>query len=74
MQMMTGDDSKTEEDMKDLERILGMIGRASERKMVDQSVVLNGPSGMQEKLERAKQRQLQQVTGLFLGIVIRSSS
>ncbi|TBU28039.1 HECT-like ubiquitin-conjugating enzyme-binding-domain-containing protein [Dichomitus squalens] len=38
----------------ELERMVELIGRASERKLVDQAVVLDG--GMEAKLERARQR------------------
>ncbi|EIN08486.1 hypothetical protein PUNSTDRAFT_87923 [Punctularia strigosozonata HHB-11173 SS5] len=59
---MMGEDAgaKNEEDIQDLQRLLDMLGRASERKLVDQAVVLKGPGGMEAQLERSKQRALQQ--------------
>ncbi|KAJ6612696.1 HECT-like ubiquitin-conjugating enzyme-binding-domain-containing protein [Mycena sp. CBHHK59/15] len=43
-----------ESDARDLENILELIGKASERSIKDQSVVLEG--GMKTRLERARQR------------------
>jgi ubiquitin-protein ligase E3 D len=48
------------DDAKDLERILTMISKASDRKMVNQSVVLEG--GMAERLERAREREAARVS------------
>ncbi|KAF9009979.1 HECT-like ubiquitin-conjugating enzyme-binding-domain-containing protein [Cyathus striatus] len=42
------------EDVKELENILDLLGKASERTMTDQSVVLDG--GMQSRLEKARLR------------------
>jgi ubiquitin-protein ligase E3 D len=46
-------------DVRELENIINLIGRASDRKMVDQAVVLEG--GMQARLEKARQRDLKKV-------------
>lgn len=43
-----------ERDLKDLDHILEMIGKASERRLNDQSVILEG--GMGSRMERARQR------------------
>ncbi|KAF7316507.1 hypothetical protein MIND_00169900 [Mycena indigotica] len=43
-----------ENDTRDLERMLELIGKASERTLKDQSVILEG--GMKSRLERARQR------------------
>lgn len=48
------------DDVNELEKILGLIGRASERKLVDQAVVLEGGS-METRLNRAKARDLEKV-------------
>ncbi|TRM63640.1 HECT-like ubiquitin-conjugating enzyme-binding-domain-containing protein [Schizophyllum amplum] len=45
---------KEEPDMRELENILELLGKASERSLKDQSYVLE--DGMQSRLERAKQR------------------
>ncbi|CCL98723.1 uncharacterized protein FIBRA_00728 [Fibroporia radiculosa] len=42
------------DDVKDFDRIVDMIGRASDRKLVDQAVVLEG--GLKARLERAQKR------------------
>ncbi|KAI0792296.1 HECT-like ubiquitin-conjugating enzyme-binding-domain-containing protein [Abortiporus biennis] len=52
-------------DAKELERMLDMIGKASERKLVDQSVVMDGPGSMRERLERAKQKRAEFVTHIL---------
>jgi len=44
-------------DAQELERMVDLIGRASERKIPDQSVVLEG--GLQMRLERARQRDVE---------------
>src|SRR5882762_4187701 len=48
-----------ERDVKELEGILDLIGKASDRKMTDQLVVLEG--GMKARLEKARQRDLAKV-------------
>lgn len=48
-----------EQDIKELERMVAMIGRATERKLVDQSVVLEG--GMGALLEKARLRDQEKV-------------
>lgn len=58
---MTGDDK----DIKDLHQMFDLIGRASDRKLVDQSVVLDS-TGMQSKLDKAKERDNQRVRILVL--------
>ena len=49
------------DDAKELERMVDLIGRASERKIADQSFVLGG--GHKAKLERARQRDVEKVRG-----------
>lgn len=44
---------------KELERMVDLIGRASERKIADQSFILDG--GLKAKLERARQRDVEKV-------------
>ncbi|TFY68125.1 hypothetical protein EVJ58_g1211 [Rhodofomes roseus] len=44
-------------DAQELERMVDLIGRASERRITDQAVVLEG--GLQRKLEQARQRDLE---------------
>jgi hypothetical protein len=48
-----------ESDMQELESILDLIGKASDRKMIDQSVILDG--GMKARLERARKRDIEKV-------------
>jgi hypothetical protein len=48
-----------ERDVKELEGILDLIGKASDRKMTDQSVILDG--GMKARLEKARQRDIAKV-------------
>lgn len=55
-----------EQDPRDLENILELIGKASERKLTNQSVVLDG--GMSSRLERARQRDLEKVS---VGVIAR---
>ena len=43
----------------ELEKMMALIGKASERRMLDQAVVLDG--GMEAKLERARQRDQEKV-------------
>ncbi|KAJ7037956.1 HECT-like ubiquitin-conjugating enzyme-binding-domain-containing protein [Mycena alexandri] len=49
-----GKQKQKDDDTRDLENILELIGKASERTMKDQSVILDG--GMKTRLERARQR------------------
>ncbi|KAJ7461799.1 HECT-like ubiquitin-conjugating enzyme-binding-domain-containing protein [Mycena galericulata] len=49
-----GKQKEKENDTRDLENILELIGKASERTLKDQSVILDG--GMKTRLERARQR------------------
>ncbi|KAF8146961.1 HECT-like ubiquitin-conjugating enzyme-binding-domain-containing protein [Mycena galopus ATCC 62051] len=49
-----GKEKAKDPDMRDLENILELIGKASERSLKDQSVILDG--GMKTRLERAQQR------------------
>jgi hypothetical protein len=51
-----------ENDIRDLENILELIGKASERSLMDQSFVLDG--GMKTRLERARQRDVAKVRTL----------
>jgi hypothetical protein len=46
-------------EMKELDDMLQLIGRASQRRMMDQSVVLEG--GLEARLEKAKRRDIQEV-------------
>ncbi|KAJ7185451.1 HECT-like ubiquitin-conjugating enzyme-binding-domain-containing protein [Mycena filopes] len=49
-----GKQKQKDDDTRDLENILELIGKASERTLKDQSVILDG--GMKTRLERARQR------------------
>ncbi|KAF9530284.1 HECT-like ubiquitin-conjugating enzyme-binding-domain-containing protein [Crepidotus variabilis] len=49
-------DHEKQKDAKDFEKMMEMIGRASERSLKDQSVILDGERGMQKRLEKAKQK------------------
>jgi ubiquitin-protein ligase E3 D len=49
-----------ERDVEELEGILDLIGKASDRKMTDQSVVLDG--GMKARLEKVRQRDIAKVS------------
>ncbi|KAL1720518.1 HECT-like ubiquitin-conjugating enzyme-binding-domain-containing protein [Schizophyllum commune] len=49
-----GKQKEKESDIRELENILELLGKATERSLKDQSYVLEG--GMQSRLERAKQR------------------
>ncbi|KAI0760508.1 HECT-like ubiquitin-conjugating enzyme-binding-domain-containing protein [Fomes fomentarius] len=49
-----GKERAREEDESELEKMVELLGKASQRKLVDQSVVLDG--GMQAKLAQARQR------------------
>ncbi|KAJ6495343.1 HECT-like ubiquitin-conjugating enzyme-binding-domain-containing protein [Mycena sanguinolenta] len=49
-----GKEKAKDPDMRDLENLLELVGRASERTLKDQSVILDG--GMKTRLERARQR------------------
>ncbi|KAA1472522.1 hypothetical protein DENSPDRAFT_838816 [Dentipellis sp. KUC8613] len=51
------DCSKAKGKEKELDKIVEMIGKASERKLADQTVILEG--GMQAQLEKARHRDLQ---------------
>ena len=51
-----------ERDVKELEGILDLIGKASDRKMTDQLVILDG--GMKARLEKARQRDMAKVREL----------
>lgn len=59
-----GKQKERDRDVKDLENMLDLIGKASERKMNDQSVVLEG--GMKLRMERARQRDLAKVSDFYL--------
>lgn len=48
------------EEARELERLMGLIGRMEERKMVNQSVVLDGDS-MRRRMERARVRDMEKV-------------
>jgi ubiquitin-protein ligase E3 D len=50
---------RRERDVEELEGILDMIGKASDRKMTDQSVVLDG--GMKARMERVRERDIARV-------------
>ncbi|KAK2461254.1 hypothetical protein APHAL10511_006781 [Amanita phalloides] len=59
-------------DVSELENILDLIGKASERSLNDQSFVLDG--GMQKRLEKAKQREQQQREAFVAELVRHSGS
>ena len=54
----------------ELEKMVALIGKASERKMLDQAVVLDG--GMEAKLERARQRDQEKVRVISRVIVFQT--
>jgi len=56
-------------DVRELDNILDLLGKASERSLNDQSVVLEG--GMQKRLEKVKQREQQEVSCSFAGSITR---
>ncbi|KAM6503428.1 HECT-like Ubiquitin-conjugating enzyme (E2)-binding domain containing protein [Amanita muscaria] len=59
-------------DVKELEDILDLLGKASERSFHDQSFVLEG--GMQKRLEKAKQRDEEKREAFVAELVRRSGS
>lgn len=63
---------RQEDDIRDLENMLELVAKASERSLKDQSVILNG--GMQARLERARQRDqskvLQSSSDIVLELII----
>jgi hypothetical protein len=58
-QSKVSEGKQRERDVKELEDILDLIGKASDRKMTDQSVVLEG--GMKARLEKVRERDLAKV-------------
>lgn len=52
-----------ERDVRELENILELLGKATERTLKDQSVILDG--GMQSRLERARQKESAKVRSAF---------
>ncbi|KAG2008816.1 hypothetical protein CC2G_014206 [Coprinopsis cinerea AmutBmut pab1-1] len=61
-----------EKDVRELESILEMLGKASERTLKDQAVVLDG--GMQSRLERAKERDLAKRDAFVEGLLKHSDA
>ncbi|KAF8627330.1 hypothetical protein AX15_004404 [Amanita polypyramis BW_CC] len=59
-------------DVEDLEKILDLLGKASERSLHDQSFVLEG--GMQKRLEKVKQREEEEREAFVAELVRRSGS
>jgi len=57
-----GKQKQTDDDVKELENMLELINRASERKLVGQSVILDG--GMKSRLEKARMRDQAKVSKL----------
>ncbi|THV01863.1 hypothetical protein K435DRAFT_817938 [Dendrothele bispora CBS 962.96] len=51
---VAGKQKQTDEDVRDLENMFNLINKASERKLVGQSVILDG--GMKSRLEKARMR------------------
>ena len=56
-------------DVGELENILDLLGKASERSMHEQTFVLEG--GMQKRLEKVKQREQEQVSFSFATSITR---
>ena len=56
-------------DVRELENIFDLLGKASERTLNDQSFVLEG--GMQKRLEKVKQREQREVSCLLTGTITR---
>jgi hypothetical protein len=56
-----------ERDVEELENILDLIGKASERKMADQMVVLEG--GMKSRMEKARQRDMEKASYLHMIVI-----
>lgn len=54
-----------QDDMKDLDEMLELIGKSSQRRLLDQSVVLEG--GLEAMLERSKRRNIERVVLSILG-------
>ena len=59
---------RAREDEHELEKMVELIGRASERRLVDQAVVLDG--GMQAKLAQARQRDQEKVSRSLFRVVV----
>lgn len=57
---------------RELDDLLSKIGKASERKLLNQTVVLEG--GMKVQMEKARQRDVRKVCARWRTILIRSSS
>lgn len=57
-----------EREVGELDNIIKLIGKASERSLTNQSVVLEG--GMQSRLERARQRDVEKVSQLNVQFII----
>lgn len=61
-------DKQRERDVEELENIFDLMGKASERKMTDQVVTLEG--GIKSRMERARQRDLEKVSYLLVDKLI----
>ncbi|KAH6908353.1 HECT-like ubiquitin-conjugating enzyme-binding-domain-containing protein [Coprinopsis sp. MPI-PUGE-AT-0042] len=61
-----------ERDVKELETIIDMLGKASERKLKDQAVVLEG--GMERRLEKARQKDLAKRDAFVEGLIMHSGA
>jgi hypothetical protein len=60
------------DDARELEKMLGLISKASERKLVDQSVIIDG-GDMEARMHRARQREFSKVTSLSSVLIVMSS-
>lgn len=61
-----GDRRMNKEDIQELEKMLELINRSSNRRIVGQSVILDGEQGMAERLEKVRLRELQKVQSTVL--------
>ncbi|KAF8478314.1 HECT-like ubiquitin-conjugating enzyme-binding-domain-containing protein [Gautieria morchelliformis] len=63
-----------EEDAQDLENLFELLGKASARRMNDQSVVLDGERGMAERIEKARLRDLEKRDAFHEQLVTHSNA
>lgn len=69
-----GDRRMNKQDIQELEKMLDLINRGSSRRIVGQSVVLDGEQGMAERLEKVRQRELQKRDEFHARLVSHSNS
>ncbi|GJJ14995.1 hypothetical protein Clacol_009266 [Clathrus columnatus] len=69
-----GDRRINKEDIRELEKMLELINRASSRRLDEQSVVLDGERGMAERVEKARLREIQKRDEFHAKLVSHSNS